>query len=91
MSSRLAVGVPAPPRAHAQRASKYPWDEMVIDDHFDVPIAEGEEPKKVARRVYASGRAWTRKHRPGTMPRVRIINRTELLVRCWLVEVDGYA
>lgn len=78
-------GAPIPAPA-TRRATKYPWDIMATEEYFDVPLTDADEPRKVCRRVYASGRAWCQKHKPATKPVVRHITDGERQVaRCWLV------
>jgi hypothetical protein len=63
----------------------YPWAHMEKGDSFAVEVRSGETAKDVVRKLYVSGRAWCKKHRP-TMSVVARREDDDNRVRVWMVE-----
>ena len=61
--------------------SKYPWQQMQIDDSFFIACAN-DARRNVQRAAYMNGKAYVKKHRPSSKVATRLEDGG---VRIWLV------
>jgi hypothetical protein len=84
---QLKDGIPPPPPNGKRYITVYPFNEMQVGQHFDVPIESLEEQYRVLHRVRMAAYKWAKKNPPA-----RIVCRLDGIgicpdaVRVWRVE-----
>lgn len=79
-----AEQLPIPPRQHS--GMHYPFDDMVVGDHFDRPRDRGVTENNSDRRqksIMAAAKAWRKRRGSDAQFTTRLID--DNIVRCWRV------
>jgi hypothetical protein len=72
-----------PPVGNGRHVTKYPFKQMQVGQHFDVPLEPYENPAQALSRLRASANKWAKKTHPPARFTCRVADNA---VRVWRVE-----
>jgi len=73
------------PSGRKWREPLYPFEDMCVDDSFDVPLKPGQTENQAQGRVTSAAQSFRHRHHPTWRFSTSVVNNDKgvMVVRCW--------